>query len=91
MKIIRETLPNLWIDPLVNGEYSCLAQSDDPLDNSIIDEVNQLENWQKDHPRWWCVRVYDDSTFCINHDATKYGVLACDCSTFEFHVMDSEN
>jgi hypothetical protein len=88
MTIIRELLPSFWACALLYDDYSGLEQPEDSLNGSIEDEIQQIEQWQNDHPNWYCIKVYDDLSFYNRHDATKYGVLPCDCSTFEFNVLN---
>ena len=67
-------LPDFWACPLINADISGISEEEDK-------QINQFE---ADYIDWYCVDVLDDSGFITYHDATSYGVLSCDCSTFIF-------
>ena len=74
------TLPTHWAGALING---------DPV-NPDLDEQAEQEN--EDFMRFCaneihnadCVGLNEETFFSKYHDATDYGVLACDCSVFTF-------
>jgi len=79
MEPIEYTLPSHWACPLYYGDDTGLED----------EEVKQIEAFLKDHieqfPNTTLMSVEDDGeNFCNLHDATPYGVLPCNCSTFIF-------
>jgi hypothetical protein len=74
----KETLPTHWACALAYGDFSGLEEED----------VAQIEAWQDDHIGWNLVSCDEDNGFCRSHDASRFGVLACDCQTFIFIHVD---
>lgn len=74
------TLPTHWATALVNGD---LTGFDD-------DDLKHIEEFTEDmvhqYGKCWCVDVGEDVNFIRHHDASVYGVLACDCSTYTFDI-----
>jgi hypothetical protein len=76
------TLPSHWAGALINGDDSGLDAED----------IAALEAFESDMIRQygscWCLSVGDDEVgdFRRYHDATHYGVLACDVLDFVFDV-----
>ena len=77
------TLPTHWAGALING---------DPV-NPNIDEAAEAE--EESFMRFCfneihnanCVGLNEKTFFSKYHDATGYGVLACDCSVFTFQEV----
>lgn len=74
------TLPEHWASALVNADTTGLDDQDEKA----------LDAFLEDHPHLYCVDVSEESTFCRRHDATAYGVLACQCSLFAFLSTEDE-
>ena len=80
--MITETfeLPTHWAHYLVNGDS----------DGYEDEDVTAIEAFEKDlvekYGACWCVGVEDEISFRKYHDATQFGVLGCDVSTFTFDV-----
>ena len=65
---------------LVNGDES-------GMDVWEIKELRQFEKHMvSEFGACWCLDVGADSWFQTCHDATRFGVLACEVSTFSFDV-----
>ena len=80
MKTIDFTLPDFWADPLINGDDSGMEEDDCvALDAFVEFMVGEYGSCQ-------CLDVANDSNFMRNHDASDFGVLACDASTFTFAI-----
>ena len=77
IKTVEYTLPNYWASALINGDYS----GDSDAETAVINE------WLADHPHHSCIDVADDASFMSDHDASSYGVLACNVATFTFQVL----
>ena len=80
MKTVEYILPEFCLSPLVNGDYSGLSEEDT---SAIVDFLaDELRN----HPKLWPLGPGEDCGFMRYHDLQPYGVLACDCVKFSFHV-----
>ena len=80
MKTVTYTLPAHWIYPLEYGPDSYGDMSD-----SEITEFEQFCNdVVKDLGQCFPVSHVEESSFCRYHDASNYGVLACDCVEVTF-------
>jgi hypothetical protein len=77
IKTVEYTLPNYWASALIDGDYS----GDNDAEIAVINE------WLADHPYHSCIDVADDASFMRYHDASSYGVLACNVATFTFQVL----
>ena len=71
-------LPSHWAVALMYGDEDSLSDED-------LDHLNAFVDAQ-DFPIFHCVDVESDDCgdFRRYHDATSFGVLACDVSTFTF-------
>ena len=81
MQTVQYTLPAHWAVALINGDITGYEESE-------IDQIDAFEEYlNKRHlcgP--YCIDVEEDSWFTSHHDASKFGVLACDVSVFTFDV-----
>ena len=71
-------LPAHWAVALVNGDESGMEDDDIMQLNEFIDDM--VRNFGSCH----CVDVSEDTEFRNYHDASPYGVLACDVAEFTF-------
>ena len=78
MELRELLLPNFWATALAYGDLSGLEDQD----------IEKVIEWENDHKGWYCITTNDDSSFCKYHDAKHYGILACECSTFTFMVVE---
>jgi hypothetical protein len=82
MKMQTETfeLPTHWAIALNYGE----------MDGYEEDELEAIEAFEKymvkKYGGCWCVEVSNDRWFQHRHDASDFGVLATDVSTFTFDI-----
>ena len=69
-------LPEFWLPALVNGDTTGLDEEDErALDAFLADLPADA----------YCVGTDDsEASFCTRHDATRYGVLACNCVDVRF-------
>ena len=74
------TLPEHWACPLLYGDVSGLDDQEEAA----------LDAFLADHPNLFLADVDDESQFCRRHDATHYGVLACQCHLFTFLPTENE-
>ena len=80
MDVLELELPTHWAVALVNGDES-------GMDVWEIKELRQFEKHMvSEFGACWCLDVGADSWFQTCHDATRFGVLACEVSTFSFDV-----
>jgi hypothetical protein len=74
------TLPTHWASALNYGEMDGLEDED----------VESIEAFTQDMVSKYglclCLEVSNDRWFQHRHDASSYGILACDVSTFTFDV-----
>jgi hypothetical protein len=80
MNFEQYTLPTHWATALMYGD-------DDSLDDEDLAHLNAFVDAQR-FPMFHCIDVEDNESgdFRRYHDATAFGVLACDVSTFTFDV-----
>lgn len=80
MNIEYFELPTYWACALVNNDNSDFG----PEEEASLDSFVQ---WmQSTYGQCWCLNVEDDARFSRYHDASRFGVLACDVTTFAFDV-----
>lgn len=87
METIELTLPRHWACALINGDESGLEDDD-------ANALNRFTDWMVDeYGACWCVSVDDEECgdFRRYHDATDFGVLACDVATFTFDIGKHDN
>ena len=84
MRIVTHTLPTFWAAPLFYDDYSGLT----PEDQAHFDAF--CKHMSSEHHSWHCVEMSDDTDFMRYHDAHRFGVLACNVTTFMFHVADAQ-
>lgn len=80
LEVDKYTLPECWACALINGDVSGLEDLDCyQLDKFVADVVARRGSCN-------CVSVSDESggDFRAFHDATRYGVLACNVAEFSF-------
>jgi len=77
IKTVKYTLPNYWANALINNNY----------DNLSDKECAQFALFYAAHQNFICVDTDSGDGFQKNHDASLYGVLACNVATFTFHVL----
>lgn len=78
MKTSEYTLPAFWASYLINGDASGLEDN----------EALQIEAFiSGESLPWGCLSCSDSPEFRHIHDASNYGVLACDCLTYTFEVQ----
>lgn len=73
------TLPSHWASALINGDRSGLTEEDE----AELDLVLEL------NPEWHMPVGCEDAGFCWRHDASAYGVLACDCCEYTYLMEDA--
>lgn len=74
------TLPTHWASALINGDLSGYESDDlEAIREFTGDMVHQYGSCH-------CIDVGEDVNFIRHHDASVYGVLACDCSTYTFDI-----
>lgn len=87
MKTLELELPRDWACALVNGDESGLEDDDQSALDMFVD-------WMiAKYGQCWCVNVSDDDggDFRRYHDATEFGVLACDVATFTFDITKDDS
>lgn len=72
--LVNYLLPAHWSSYLVNNDASGFSAKDIEVCQSLL----------RDEKLGSCLTCSDESNFCKSHDATKYGVLACNCLTYTF-------
>jgi len=71
-------LPVYWASALINGDESGLEEDD-------LKALRDFERYMITvHGKCWCLDVEEDSWFSSHHDATRYGILACDVALYTF-------
>ena len=80
MEILELELPTHWAIALVNSDESGLDDDDQKRLDRFVDAM------VSEFGACWCLDVGADSWFQTCHDATRFGVLACEVSTFSFDV-----
>jgi len=74
-------LPDHWASALVNGDISGMDDDDEKALNDFTDDM------VAQYGKCWCIDVMDlNGDFRRYHDATRFGVLACNVSTYTFDV-----
>ena len=85
MKWLTFKLPDFWGSALVNGDYSGLDDDDEK-------ELDAFINYWNQHLYMNTAYVPSDdnavieSHFMKDHDASSFGVLACDCWEYQFVI-----
>lgn len=73
-------LPVYWASAFVNGDNSGYTTED-------INQIDAFTQWMvEEYGQCWCLDMEEDHWFSEQHDATRFGVLACDVATFAFDV-----
>lgn len=75
-------LPEFWASYFVNGDASGYTTRD-------LDQMNSFENYMVGvYGACWCLDVAIDfgDDFRAHHDATEFGVLACNVVEFTFDI-----
>ena len=82
MKTLDLELPVDWAVALINSDETGLEDDDQAALDAFVDWM--LSKYGK----CWCVNVSDDESgnFKHYHDASEFGVLACDVATFTFDI-----
>ena len=85
MAIETETfeLPVHWATALMYGDES-------NLDESEVESIESFIDWMEEkYGACWLLNVDDESWFSRYHDASDFGVLACEVTNFTFDVTKS--
>ena len=82
IKTVEYQLPDFWLSPLFNGEYSGMSESDIAAFDSFV--AYMVRNYGQCH----AMETRDDCGFVWRHDASKFGVLACNCETVVFAINE---
>lgn len=80
--MITETfeLPTHWATAFMYGEQ-------DGFEDEDLEAIEAFESYMvKRYGGCWCLEVDSWRGFAVHHDASDFGVLACDVSTFTFDV-----
>jgi hypothetical protein len=80
IKTIQYTLPAYWASALINGDESGLEQEEQDTLGAFIEYMLQ------EHGACHCVDCTEEPVFSKYHEARPFGVLACDCLDYTFHV-----
>ena len=77
-------LPSHWASALINGDYSGYGDED-------VKAIDAFTDWMvAEYSKCWCLTDgYSDESsddFRRYHDASRFGILACNVSEFEFDV-----
>jgi len=83
------SLPAFWATALVNDDTSGFEPEDQAQYDAFCADMD------KHYQSWWCSHIdgqNDDDTleleyFSKHHDATHYGVLACNVCDYVFQVV----
>ena len=73
-------LPSFWASALINGDTSGL----DPDDEAALDKF--IAYMLHQYGQCWCLDVASEENFLRDHDASRFGVLACDCCEYIFYT-----
>ena len=77
-------LPSHWLTAIFNGDQSGFTDREKEQYNAFIKDMNsQYCNWRE-------LDCDDEVHFMKDHDATKYGVLACDVATVTFWIPEQK-
>ena len=80
MLTLQLELPTHWAVALMYGEY-------DGFDEQEEKQIAVFEKYmEKEYGGCWCIEVDSWRTFQHTHDATDFGVLPCDVSTYTFDI-----
>ena len=80
MQIEYFELPSHWAAAFMNGDDTGLNDTDE-------DAMSDFVSWMlNEYGKCWCIDVPVDNGFSHYHDASRFGVKACDVSTFAFDV-----
>jgi len=71
------SIPSHWLSAIVNGDESSFDYCDDPKDYRAYEAFCEGEL----SDGWSVTSTAEESEFSKSHDATGYGVLACDVTT----------
>lgn len=83
MRTTTAILPDHWASVLINGDQSSFSLYDDGDEElELIDRLCEEEGFGH------CLGCTEEAEFRPRHDATGYGVLACDCLTYTFELRD---
>jgi len=87
MKTIEFDLPAFWASALINGDYSSF-ELDETTEN--LDQLDAFTNYMfETYGQCWCLTCSDDEdNFKWYHDASRFGVLACNVLTYTFDITD---
>lgn len=77
-KTITAMLPAHWAVALINGDESGMEDEEIAQLNEFVDDM--VRTYGSCH----CVDVSETSEFSNYHEASHYGVLACDVAEFTF-------
>jgi hypothetical protein len=80
MELEYYELPAHWAVAFFNSDFDHLSDEEYNQFNNFVDDV------VKRHGKCWCVDMDNDTFFSSYHDATRFGVLACDVSIYAFDV-----
>ena len=75
-------LPDFWASALINGDTSGLTDEDEKSLDAFTDFM------VKQYGSCWATDCTDEPHFQKYHDATRFGVLACDVLEFSFDVSE---
>lgn len=85
MRTVTYALPTFWACPLFYDDTSALDATDQTHFDAFCKAMSDR------YCSWNCVDIDSDNTeFMRFHDAAPYGVLACDATTFMFHVSEED-
>ena len=84
IEIVKYELPTYWASALINGDLSGLEADD-------LIGLAQFENYMmKEHGSCHAADVESEGHFSRWHDATRFGILACDVAEYSFFVEGGE-
>jgi hypothetical protein len=80
MKFEKYMLPAHWASALINDDITGLTlEESDTLDN-VIDRLS------RNHQMFMVIDTGEDIEFMWRHDASEFGVLACDVCEYTVQV-----
>ena len=80
LKFMTLELPEFWGAPLVNDDTTGLDADDEKA-------LNKFTAWMvEEYGQCLCVGVDYEVDFMNEHDATEFGVLACNTLQFTFQI-----
>lgn len=82
IEIVEFVLPSYWATAMVNADLDGFDDEEQEQFDAFCDMMDE------EYDSWHCVEVKEYNGFMRWHDAAPYGVLACDTSTFIFHVTE---